>query len=66
MNKYVIFEYAGIPALQEELYEYGGPNEDDHQYHEFAGVRDANEQDTTGIEPWGSVDALLYAMKKAS
>ena len=64
-HEFFIPECVGVPALQSELYKYAGPNDDDHQYHEFCGIRTPNEDELKAMEIWGTVDKLLFSMKAA-
>ena len=57
-------EQLGIPSLREKLWaSTGGPTDDDHAWHEFAGIRTATDSDCE--KPvWGSVARLVQQASK--
>ena len=59
-------EQLGIPSLREELWaSTGGPTDDDHAWHEFAGIR--ADTDSNCEKPvWGSVAKLVQQASKVA
>jgi hypothetical protein len=65
-GEFFIPDFVGIPPLQWHLWKYGGPNEDDHEYHEYLDLRKATSEEEIELELWGRVDDLLSRMRSAS
>jgi hypothetical protein len=66
-GEYFIAEQLAIPTLFESLWaqcESGPLKEHDHLWHEFCGVREANEEDIATLDPWGSAEVLLSALSR--
>lgn len=56
-GEFFIAEQVGIPPLYQSLFELsGGPNEDDHGWHEFVAFSDEGPAATSML--WGSVEEL--------
>lgn len=56
---YFVAEQVGIPALYKELWEFGGPNCDDHALHEFVVLRAASEDERKSLQLFASLPSLL-------
>lgn len=64
--EFFIAEQVGIPPLYAELWKFSdGPTEDDHVWHTFHELRQAEEEGITG-EPWGSVSELITRFKSVN
>ena len=62
-GEFFIAEQVGIPPLYAELWQFSdGPTEDDHVWHTFHELRQANAEEITG-EPWGTVLELIARFK---
>lgn len=62
-DEFFIAEQVGIPALYAELWKFSdGPTEDDHVWHTFHELRQAEAEEITG-EPWGKVSELVARFK---
>ena len=57
---YFVAEQVGIPALYQELWEFGGPNCDDHALHEFVVLRAASKDERKSLPLFGSIQSLLH------
>jgi len=57
-DEYFVADQLGVPDLRPRLWEWsdGHPNEDDHSWHEFSGLRDATTTDQQTLECCGSVE----------
>jgi len=53
-DTYFVAEQVGIPALCQELWEFGGPNCDDHALHEFVTIRAASEDERKSLRLFGN------------
>lgn len=63
---YFIAEQVGLPALQTELFKYSnGRTRDDHTWHEFVCIREAEEEDLRRLTLWGTVRELVSAFGRA-
>lgn len=63
--EYFVAEQVGIPVLYQELWAFsGGPNIDDHAYHEFFNLRPATKEEKATMEPWGKLSDLLKAFRE--
>lgn len=62
-----VAEQVGVPALCKEHWESVGedPSDLDHAFHEFLGLRSANQEDLT-LDVWGSVELMVSRMQTAS
>lgn len=60
---YFVAEQVGIPALYQQLWDFGGPNCDDHALHEFVALREANEDEIKSLRLFGSLSDLLKAFE---
>lgn len=56
---YFVAEQVSIPALYQELWEFGGPNCDDHALHEFVALRAASEDERKSLPLFGALSSLL-------
>lgn len=56
---YFVAEQVDIPALYQELWEFGGPNCDDHALHEFVALRAASEDERKSLRLFGDLSSLL-------
>ena len=66
-GKYFVAENVGVPAVYEQLWKLsGGPTEDDHALHEFAGVRAATEEEIESMPLFGSWSDLLLNFKSVT
>jgi hypothetical protein len=63
---FFIPEAIGIPELRSKLYEYGGPNSDDHEYHEFVCLRTANDEDIVLLKLHDTLDKFILAVAHAN
>jgi hypothetical protein len=62
-SEFFIAEQVGIPTLYDGLYAInGGPNDDDHCWHEFVGFCDIG-RETGGAQASGNVEDLLSAFR---
>lgn len=62
-DEFFIAEQLAIPPLYAELWQFSdGPTEDDHVWHTFHELRQADAEEITG-EPWGSVSELIARFK---
>ena len=62
--KFFIPKEIGIPPLQPKLWEqFGGPNDDDHEWHTFEGVRNAEAGDMNH-PVWGTEKELVYRFQQ--
>lgn len=62
-GEFFIAEQVGIPPLYAELWQFSdGPTEDDHVWHTFHELRQANAEEITG-KPWGTVPELIARFK---
>lgn len=61
-RQFFIPEKLGLPPLQSGLYQYSGghPNEDDHPWHEFLGLRDATPEEISSLPIQGDIRDLIY------
>lgn len=58
--EYFVAEQLNIPALCPLLWaETYGPNEDDHAWHEFLGLRSPSIEEQVGLKEWGTLDDLV-------
>jgi hypothetical protein len=64
-GQFFVPEAMGIPQLRSQLYSYGGPNDDDHEYHEFVSLRIADSSDIASMELWGTMQEFLLAFAQA-
>lgn len=65
-DEFFIAEQVGIPPLYEGLWQFSdGPTEDDHVWHTFHELRQADAKEITG-EPWGSVSDLIERFKSVN
>lgn len=65
-GEFFIAEQVGIPPLYAELWQFSdGPTEDDHVWHTFHELRQADAEEITG-EPWGSVSDLIARFKSVN
>ena len=57
-DEYFVADQLGVPDLRPKLWEWsdGLPNEDDHSWHEFSGLRDATPTDQQTLERCGKVE----------
>lgn len=64
-SQFFVAELIGISPLYEELWELnGGPNEDDHGWHEFVELRPATVDEVQeGLPVWGTVAELLAKLQ---
>lgn len=62
-----VAEQIGIPTLCEEHWESAGdgPSDLDHAFHEFVGLRPAEDGDLA-LPVWGTLGAMLERMQKAA
>ncbi|MGH8454094.1 MAG: hypothetical protein ACRESW_06045 [Nevskiales bacterium] len=61
---YFIPEQVGLPAIQKDLFQYsGGPNVDDHVWHEFITIRDPTKTEIAQLAVWGKTKQLLSAFQ---
>ena len=59
-GEFFIAEQLGIPTLFEEFWtQYGGPTQDDHPWHEFAGIRPATQLEISHGSIWGTMQSLI-------
>ncbi len=59
-GEFFIAEKLGIPTLFRKFWnQYGGPTQDDHPWHEFAGVRPATQVEISQGLLWGSMQTLI-------
>ena len=57
---FFIAEQLGIPSLFEQFWtQYGGPTQDDHPWHEFAGMRPATQEEVSRGAIWGTTESLI-------
>lgn len=61
---FFIPEAIGIPELRSQLFIYGGPNSDDHEFHEIVCIRKANTDDLAQLKPYGTFKDLLARIEK--
>lgn len=55
-----IAEQLGVPTLFQTFWtQYGGPTQDDHPWHEFAGVRPATQAEISHGPIWATMQALV-------
>ena len=61
-----VAEQIGIPTLCAEHWDSVGedPSDLDHAFHEFLGLRPADNEDV-GLQVWGSLDEMLVRMQAA-
>ena len=65
-DEFFIAEQVGIPPLYAELWKFSdGPTKDDHVWHTFHELRQADQEEITG-EPWGSVSELIARFKSVN
>jgi hypothetical protein len=58
--EYFVAEQLNIPALPPRLWTEGcGPNEDDHAWHEFIGLRAPSTGEQTDLKEWGTLADLV-------
>jgi len=63
-GEFFIAEQLGIPPLFQQFWtQYGGPTQDDHPWHEFAGVRPATEAEISHCSYWGTMQSLVERAK---
>ncbi len=63
-EKFFIAEQFGIPTLFQKLWvQSGGPTQDDHPWHEFAGVRLASPAEINDGAIWGTMQSLIQRAK---
>jgi len=62
---FFIPEAIDIPELRSQLYKYGGPNSDDHDYHEFSSIRVADTNDIAQLKPHGALSDFIAIVIKA-
>ncbi len=59
-SEFFVAERLGIPTLYAELWESSdGPNDDDHTWHEFIGLREPSKDEQTTLHEWGTLAELL-------
>jgi hypothetical protein len=63
---FFIPEAINIPELRSKLYEYGGPNSDDHEYHEFVCLRIANDEDIVLLKLHDTLDKFILTVANSS
>ena len=57
---FFIAEQLGIPPLFQQFWtQYGGPTQDDHSWHEFAGVPPATQEEVSHGTIWGTMETLI-------
>lgn len=61
-DEFFIAEQVGIPTLYDELW---SPTEDEHVWHTFHELRQAEAEEITG-QPWGSVSELIARFKSVN
>jgi hypothetical protein len=62
-GQFFIPEEIGVPPLQTRLWEkYGGPNEDDHQWHSIESIRIAETEDFN-LPVWGTKQHLMQCFQ---
>ena len=63
-GEFFVAEQVDIPVLYQELWKFSnGPTLADHAYHEFAGLRQASDDDLSSISLWGDVTSLLQKFR---
>lgn len=66
-GEFFVAEQVGIPVVYQELWALsGGPNNDDHAYHQFSDLRLATTEEMSTIEPWGKLPDLLQAFREVN
>lgn len=66
-GEFFVAEQVGIPVVYQELWALsGGPNNDDHAYHQFSDLRPATNEEISMIEPWGNLPDLLKAFREVN
>jgi hypothetical protein len=66
-GQFFIAEQLDIPALYKQLWAYSdGPNEDDHAWHEYLGLRQASIEAQDSLKHWGTVDELVGRFKSVT
>lgn len=63
---FFIPEAIKIPELRSKLYENGGPNSDDHEYHEFVCLRTANDEDIVLLKLHDTLDEFIRVVANSS
>ena len=60
-EEYFVAERLGVPDLRPKLWAWseGQPNQDDHSWHEFSGLRDATTTDQQTLDRCGSVEDFV-------
>ena len=59
-GEFFIAEQLGVPTLFQEFRDqYGGPTQDDHSWHEFAGIRPATQAEISHGSIWGTMQSLI-------
>lgn len=58
-DTYFVAEQVGIPALYQALWEFGGPNCDDHALHEFVALRAASEDERKFLPLFGALSSFI-------
>ena len=62
--EYFVAEQLGIPPLYEQLWDqYGGPNGDDHAWHEFIGLRAPSHDELIALKAWGTLEDMLVRFR---
>jgi len=62
-GEFFIAEQVGIPPLYAELWQFSdGPTENDHVWHTFHELRQANAEEIAGA-PWGTVADFMARIK---
>ena len=65
-GEFFIAEQVGIPPLYTELWQFSdGPTEDDHVWHTFHELRQAEAEELSS-EPWGTVSELIARFKSVN
>lgn len=59
LGEYFVAEQIGIPTLYQELWEFGGPNQDDHALHEFVALRTASVDKINSLQLFGKLSNFL-------
>lgn len=62
-DTYFVAEQVCLPVLYQELWEFGGPNCDDHALHEFVALRAASEDERKSLPPFGALSSLLQTFQ---
>lgn len=66
-GEFFVAEQGGIPVKYQELWAFsGGPNIDDHAYHEFSDLRPATNEEMSTIEPWSKLSELIKAFREVN